>query len=352
MGAKLGILVVDDSAICRELIVAALAEDPEVEIIGQATNGREAIDMTRALKPSVITMDVDMPVMDGLTAIEHIMADTPTPILVLTADPRKQAPELTCRALELGALGLLVKPAMDSAPESKTLLHEVKLLATVKVIKHLRGIRKKPSGPELPRPAEALRSGVGLVVVGSSTGGPIVLHKFFSALPADFPAPVLVVQHIDDAFSESMTGWLAASSKLRVSLAKDGDMLVPGQVFVGGARKHLVVAARGRVGLKAGAPSEPHVPSVNALFESAAQVYGRRVLAVLLSGMGVDGADGMVSVKKAGGSTVAQSKESCVVFGMPGEAASRGVVDRFVHSDDLAATITSLVQSPGNPGVA
>src|SRR5438552_1906816 len=150
MGKKVGVLVVDDSPICRQLIADALKRDPELEVIGTAENGSEAVKRAQELKPSVITMDVDMPVMDGLTAVEMIMADNPTPILVLTADPRNQAPELTCKALEVGALALQVKPALDAGPEAWNLAREVKLLSSVKVIRHLRGVKR--SAPQKPAP--------------------------------------------------------------------------------------------------------------------------------------------------------------------------------------------------------
>ena len=195
MALKVGVLVVDDSPLCRQLIIDALARDPMLEVIGTAENGEEAVAKTRALRPQVITMDVDMPVMDGLTATEKIMGEIPTPILVLTADPRNQAPELTHRALEVGALALQIKPSLDSAPEAWNLAHEVKLLASVRVIRHLRGVRKAPtSSPALPLHADTSAfssAAIGIVAIASSTGGPQVVHRLLSELPADFPAPVV-----------------------------------------------------------------------------------------------------------------------------------------------------------------
>src|SRR5579864_2228827 len=158
MGKKVSVLVVDDSPICQQLISDALKKDPELDVVATAANGREAVDLAKSLKPNVITMDVDMPVMDGLQATEHIMAEIPTPILVLTADPRNQAPELTCKALEHGALALQVKPAMDAGPEAWNLAREVKLLSSVRVIRHLRGIRKPPPKPATDAPAEPMSS--------------------------------------------------------------------------------------------------------------------------------------------------------------------------------------------------
>ncbi len=350
MALKVGVLVVDDSPLCRQLIVDALSKDPTLEVIGTAANGQEAIEKTRALKPQVITMDVDMPVMDGLTATEKIMGEIPTPILVLTADPRNQAPELTHRALEVGALALQVKPALDAGPEAWNLAREVKLLSSVRVIRHLRGVRKTPSAsypaalPAIPDSVAFSTSAIGVVAIASSTGGPQVVHRLLSDLPADFPAPIVIVQHINAAFAESLAGWLSASSKLKIKVAQDGDSLVPGVVLIAPPDKHLVVPQRGKVAVIAGEPRDGHVPSASMLLESAAKTYGRRTVGMILTGMGADGADGMLAIKNAGGRTVAQSQETCVVFGMPGAAIARNAVEHIAHGDDLAQVLLRLAR--------
>lgn len=349
MSKKVGVLVVDDSPICRQLICDALSKDPEVEVVGMAADGKEAISLAVKLRPNVITMDVDMPVMDGLTAVENIMAENPIPILVLTADPRHQAPELTCRALELGALALQVKPSLDAGPEAWNLAREVKLLSSVRVIRHLRGVARKKSAPapqtSSPQQLAAFsNSSVGIVAIASSTGGPQVIHKLFSELPGDFPAPVVVVQHINASFAESLAGWLAASSKLKIRLAKEGDPLIPGEVLIAPPGKHLVIPSRGRVILVAGEPRDGHMPSGSTLLESAAQIYGRRAVGMILTGMGTDGADGMAAIRAAGGRTIAQNEESCVVFGMPGAAIARKAVSQVVHGDDLSHALLRLAR--------
>lgn len=351
MSKKITVLVVDDSPLIRQLIVDELTKDSDIEIIGQAQDGQEAFDKTVALKPQVITMDVEMPVMDGLSATERIMAEHPTPILVLTADPRNQAPELTHRALAVGALALQVKPALDAGAGSWNLAREVKLLASVKVIRHLRGVRKASTGLSSsglsPVGAEAplfAGSPVGLVAIVSSTGGPQVVHKLLSELPAEFPAPVVLVQHINAAFGDSLVSWLAASTKLAVRAAKDGDLLVPGTVLVAPCDGHLVVRNRGKVGIETGPPRDGHLPSGTMLLETAAAAYGRRLVGCILTGMGSDGVEGMVAVRAVSGRTVAQSQESSIVFGMPGAAIARGVIDYIVHGDELARTLVRLAQ--------
>lgn len=352
-GRKVGVLVVDDSPLCRQLICDALEKDSELEILGTAENGEEAIRKVQELRPNVVTLDVDMPVMDGLTAVEHIMQDNPTPILMLTADPRQQAPELTCRALELGALALQVKPALDAGPEAWNLAREVKLLSTVRVIRHRRGAKK--FAPLTPLPVvetTPMNSSIGLVVIGASTGGPQVLQKLIADLPAEFPAPIVIVQHINSAFAESLAGWLQHTSRLKIKLAREGDALMPGHVLIAAPGSHLVVASRGRVGLRAGEDRDGHKPSASLLMESAAQLYGRRTVGMLLTGMGEDGAAGMQAIKAAGGRTLVQNEESCVVFGMPGAAIARGAVDQIVHADELAGALMRLARSPLVPTAA
>jgi len=355
MGKKVGVLVVDDSPLCRQLISDALCRDPDLEVVGMCGDGQEAVFQALALRPNVITMDVEMPVMDGLSAAERIMSESPTPILMLTADPRNQAPELTCRALEVGALALQVKPSLDAGPEAWNLAREVKLLSAVKVIRHLRPLTRKrvpPFAPQVSPPSDVAAfagSGMGLLAIVSSTGGPQVIHKLFSELPGDFPAPIVVVQHINASFAESLAGWLAASSKLKVRLAADGALLLPGEVLLAPPGKHLIIPVRGRVSLLSGEPRDGHLPSGSLLLESAAKAYGRRAVGLILTGMGYDGAEGMVALQKAGGRTLAQSEESCVVFGMPGAAISKRAVDHVIHGDELSAALLKLARGESLP---
>lgn len=353
MSKKVGVLVVDDSPVCRQLIAEAIERDPELEVLGMAGDGVEAIRLAGQLKPRVITMDVEMPVMDGLTAVERIMAENPTPIMVLTADPRNQAPELTCKALELGALALQVKPSAGADPEAWNLAREVKLLSSVKVIRHLRGVLRtgvKPPVVSTPSQTAAFSSSpLGVVAVASSTGGPQVVHRLLSELPGDFPAPIVLVQHINAAFADSLAGWLAASSKLKVKLAKDGDPLLPGEVLIAPPYVHMTIPSRGRVALRRGEPREGHLPSATTLLESAAKAYGKRAVGLILTGMGSDGAEGMVAIRAAGGKNIAQSRESCVVFGMPGSAIEKGVVDLIVHGDELSSALLRLARGEAPP---
>ncbi len=226
----------------------------------------------------------------------------------------------------------------------------MKLLSTVKVIRHLRKKARGANEPNAGRsatpvePANYTSSPIGVVAIASSTGGPQVIHKLFSSLPSDFPAPIVLVQHINAAFAESLAGWLASTSKLKVRLAKDNDALVPGEVLIAPSNMHMVIPGRGRVALRPGEPRDGHIPSGSMLLETAAKAYGRRAVGVILTGMGTDGADGMLAVKNGGGRTIAQSQESCVVFGMPGAALAKKAVDHVVHGDDLAAALMKLAR--------
>ena len=358
MGKKVRVLVVDDSLIVRQLVSEVLRLDPDIEIAGTAANGSEALERLAVLKPDVITMDVDMPVMDGLTAVEHIMAERPTPILLLTGDPRYQAPELTYRALELGALALQIKPSIDSEPEAWNLAREVKLLASVKVIRHVRGKVRGAGSAGLGSEPQLAAGSMGIVAVAASTGGPPVLQRLgpaggggpqvlqrmVSELPRDFPAPIVIVQHINAAFADSLATWMGNSSKLKVRLAQDGDALQPGTVLIAPPGQHLTIPYRGRVALQSGSERDGHMPSGTVLLESAARAYGRRAVGLILTGMGADGAEGMLAIKRAGGLTLGQSEESCVVFGMPGAAVKLKAVDHLIHADEVASTLVRLAR--------
>jgi two-component system chemotaxis response regulator CheB len=253
--------------------------------------------------------------------------------------------------MELGALALQVKPSVDADYESWALAREVKLLSTVKVIRHVRHsarplpARRRGSGS----PREPLPGAVELVAVGCSTGGPLVLHRLLSELPEDFPAPMVVVQHINPSFSESLAEWLDASSKLDVRLASNQDTLEPGQVLIAPPGQHLVTPTRGRVSLRLGEPRDGHLPSATMLFESVARVYGRKAAGVLLTGMGADGAEGLFAMRRAGARTLAQSRDSCVVFGMPGAALQLGAVESLVHAEDLAQALVRVARGEDLP---
>ncbi len=289
-----------------------------------------------ALKPDVITMDLNMPDADGFSGIARIMAETPTPILVLTAN---KAEVVGFRALSLGALDIVEKPAAtaDLDEYGAQIRSRLKLLAGVKVIRHLRGLRQKPRLPS----ASARR--IDLVVIGASLGGPRALATLLKGLPPTFPAPIAIVQHIADGFTEGLAGWLRQESKLEVREARDGDPLRPGRALLAPSGAHLVIT-EGAVRLSDAAPVDTFKPSVTPLFSSAARTYGSRACGVLLTGMGRDGADGLKELKDAGAQTLAQDEASSAVFGMPKAAIDLGAVGRVLSLEDIPRALLELTR--------
>ena len=329
------VLVADDSDLFRDVLARVITVDPGFEVVASAADGNEAARLARALKPDVITMDINMPDADGFSGIARIMAETPTPILVLTVNPEET---VGFRALSLGALDILEKPRAEADLDAygATLRSRLRLLAGVRVIRHLRGLRAE-------RPATA-RAGAhsDVVVVGASLGGPRALASLLRALPADFAAPVLVVQHIAEGFTEGLANWLDQESRLEVRTACDGDLLRPGLVLLAPTGHHLVVG-RGHARLSDAPAVDSFKPSVTPLFLSAAEAYGARACGVILTGMGRDGAEGLRAVKRAGGHTIVQDEATSAVFGMPRAAIETGSVDRVLPLDEIARALQELV---------
>ncbi len=330
------VLVADDSELFRELLSSVVAADPAFEVVATAADGNAAATLARQLKPDVITMDLNMPDADGFSGIARIMAETPTPILVLTAN---KAELVGFKALSLGALDLVEKPGLgvDLASYGAEIRSRLRLLAGVKVIRHLRGLRGQKREPRLrSRRAE-------LVVVGASLGGPRALAALLKALPAGFPAPLAVVQHIADGFTGGLAGWLQQESRLAVREARDGEPLQAGVVLLAPSGRHLVVE-EGVARLSDAAPVDTFKPSVTPLFLSAARAYGNRACGVLLTGMGRDGAEGLLAIRQAGGLTVAQDEATSAVFGMPKAAIDLGAVDRVLALDDIPRALQEAVR--------
>jgi two-component system, chemotaxis family, protein-glutamate methylesterase/glutaminase len=330
------VLVADDSALFRELLARVIAVEPGFEVVALAADGAEAAAKARATRPDVITMDLEMPDADGFSGIARIMADSPTPILVLTANP---AQAVGFRAMSLGALDILEKPhaATDLGEYGQLLRSRLRLIAGVKVIRHPRGLRERRAAPPLRGPAPEL------VVLGASLGGPRAIAAILRALPPEFPAAIAVVQHIAEGFTHGLAGWLATEARLTVREARDGDPLRPGLVVLAPTGRHLVVS-EGVARLSDAPPLEGFKPSVTPLFASAARAYGRRVCGVLLTGMGRDGAAGLRAIKDAGGPTLAQDEATSAVFGMAQAAVQLGAVDRLLPLEEIARALLELVR--------
>ena len=343
---RIRVLVVDDSPTSRLLLVSILRADDAIDVVGQAADGVEAVEMVKRLRPDIVTMDVQMPRLDGFAATKRIMVETPTPILVTTSlDPR--ALSVSLEAIRVGALAVQAKPADPLAPgfdeEARELVRQVKAMSQVKVVRH-----REPEPP--PVPATHAESAAVLhdipaevVAIAASTGGPAALHRILTTLPADFDVPILVVQHMSRGFGPGFTGWLDKASPLRIKLAEEGEVLRPGTVYVAIDDHHLCVSPARRVRLSAAPAVGGFRPSGTVLFESVASAFGRSAVAVILTGMGRDGVDGLRAIRRAGGRIVAESEATAVIYGMPGAAVLAGLADFILPLDQVCGAMAGLV---------
>lgn len=343
------VLVVEDSPTARALLVEILSSDPEVQVIGEARDGEEAVALTKKLRPDVVTMDIQMPRMNGFEATKEIMISTPTPIVIVTASLLARDVETSMHALRAGALAVLAKPGGPDSPEfedhAKQLVAHVKAMSQVKVVRHWR----MPGGPrKAPRKGRAdlaaLSSAKGQVVaIATSTGGPAALHRLLAALPGQYPLPILVVQHITRGFSAGLADWLNKMTDLHVKLAEQGEPLAGHTVYLAPDDRHLGVTPARTVALSADAPVGGFRPSGTYLFESVARAFGPATVAVILTGMGDDGVEGLRAVRQAGGHIIAQDEASSVIFGMPGVAVAAGLPDLVLPLEDIPSRLLEVV---------
>jgi two-component system, chemotaxis family, protein-glutamate methylesterase/glutaminase len=340
------VLVVDDSATQRAILVALLGGDPGLEVAGWAANGEEAVRAAARLKPDVITMDLRMPVMDGLEATRRIMHATPIPIVMVTSSASDDDRKMAFAALDAGVLAFVSKPTPATAGRlsADELVRTVKSMAEVKVIRRWSPERLQRGGVAaagVPVAAPALGRPAAIVAIGASTGGPQALHEILTRLPATFPLPVLVVQHIAEGFAPGLIDWLRPLCALPIQLATPGAVLDHPGIHVSPTGRHLVVRGR-TVALSAEEPVSGHRPSATVLFRAVAEQHAAAAIGVLLSGMGDDGAAGLRDLKRAGGLTIAQDEASSVVFGMPAVAISMGIVDHVLPPSAIAGLLVQL----------
>lgn len=333
---RLRVLIVDDSAVQRHMLASLLASDPSIELAGSASNGAEALRAVARLRPDVIALDEDMPVMNGLEAARHIMRETPTPIVMISAATGDDARQLAEAALAAGIVAIRGKRALAAAEPGAIaeLLRLLKSMASVRVIRR----RREPVACDGPAPAPLVDTSPTtpeLVAIGASTGGPQALRDIICQLPAAFPLPVVVVQHTTAGYSSTLVEWLGGTAKLPVRVAHDGDPLDGPGVYIAPSTRHMLVRGRHLV-LQDAPPVSLHCPSATVLFRSVAASHGSRAIGVLLTGMGDDGAAGLMEMKQAGALTIAQDEASSVVFGMPAEAIRIGAADHILAPDDIA----------------
>ncbi len=396
MAEPVKVLIVEDSPTISRILTGLVEADPQLVVVGVATDGAEAIRMTRRLRPNIITMDVNMPRMGGLEATEYIMAHQPTPILVLTAFGKHDL-DLSFKMLSAGALEFIEKPdAIELARQGAHLLSRIKLLARIKVITHpraknrvfndplantlptsleppapvkialplppnLRPIVKISRNPEPPKPAlplpmtkppapsrELLLRRFQVVGIAASTGGPPALARLLRELRPDFPVPVFVVQHIPAGFSRGLADWLASEVQLKVRQVEEGEKPVPGVVYLPADDRHLTFNEVGRIHLSAQADRFGLRPNADKTFLSMAEVWPGETLAVILTGMGRDGTDGMKKLHELNGYNIAQDEASSVIFGMPKAAIEAGVVHQVLPLNQIAPFLNQIFH-PAEP---
>ena len=352
---KIKVLVVDDSAFMRKAIRQILESDPLIEVVGIARDGEDALEKLEELNPDVVTLDINMPRMDGLTCLRHIMTTHPLPVVMISSLTHEGAQE-TFRALELGAVDFIPKLSgtisLDIGKQKDEIVAKVKAAAFVRVKKGkglstLKVVRPKISARR-PERREVIPQKV--VTIGVSTGGPQTLMKIIPYLPGDLPAALLIVQHMPPNFTRAFAERLNSASALEIKEAEAGDVVEEGKGYLAPGDYHMTVAKRalgkGAIIRLSKEPSNTlHRPSVDVTMFSVAELYGKNTVGVILTGMGSDGAEAMVEVKRRGGKTIVQDEESSIIFGMPKAAIERGCVDMVVSVSGMAQAIVEAVES-------
>ena len=348
------VLVVDDSAFMRNILSSILRKSPEIEVVGTARNGEQALEMIRQNDPDVVTLDIEMPRMDGLTALRHIMMEMPRPVIMISSLTTEGA-ESTLKALELGAADFI--PKQNFPDEAYGAMIRETVLTVAKSAHMLRRFsRPRPallkasappvlppkafvSGPAAPPPSSGGRAIRDIVAIGVSTGGPPAVQKILAALPENFPAGVLIAQHMPAAFTKPFAKRLDNLSKLTVKEAESGDKLRNGMVFVAPGGKHIRIKPNLEIIVSEEPVAALYKPSVNELMDSVGKAFGRKALGVMLTGMGSDGLEGSKVLKAQGGRMLAQSEQTCVVYGMPKAVVDANLADEIVDIDNMAQAI-------------
>ncbi|MDA2913210.1 chemotaxis response regulator protein-glutamate methylesterase [Acidobacteriia bacterium AH_259_A11_L15] len=338
-------LIVDDSSFMRKCLTHILESDGSIVVVGTATDGKDAVHKAKQLRPDVVLLDIEMPVMDGLVALAHIMSECPTRVLMLSALNKTEA-TIAIKSLEHGAVDFIAKPSgvisYDIEKLSSEIIAKVKVAADVNVHKLDLCLPKEMHRREWPKSVERKK----LVVIGASTGGPRAVALVLSALPRDILAAIIVIQHMSPGFVPTFVDRLQWGCSPEISLAQEGEVIKPGRVLVvpGGCHTSILQNGVARK-IHLSTTSSPHAifPSVDHAMESAARAYGEDTLGVLLTGTGSDGARGMKALKDAGGSTIAEDQSTCVAFGMPKAAIDMGCVDEIVPLQQIANTILKMI---------
>jgi two-component system chemotaxis response regulator CheB len=346
MTKSIGVLVVDDSAYMRKVISNMLQSEDDIFVVEAARDGLDAIEKVKQFKPAVVTMDVEMPKLDGLGALERIMKECPTPVVMLSS-LTQEGSEITIKALTMGAVDFVPKPSgaisLDINKVKAELIAKIRVAARAS-IKNLRGA---PILTSL-RPVSVLKKVTGvtphkLVVIGTSTGGPNALQQVVPRLPGNLSAGVLIVQHMPPYFTKSLADRLNEMSQIEVVEAKEGDVLQTGKAYIAPGGYHMILYSRTIIGLNQNPPVHSVRPSVDVTLDSAIEQFGPNIVGVILTGMGYDGSKSVLNLKKIGGKTIAQNEATCVVYGMPKVVVEMGKADKILPLQEIADEIVNML---------
>ena len=344
--AVIRVLVVDDSPLMCKILTNIMNCDPQIIVAAVANNGKEAVELVPRLKPDIITMDIEMPVMDGFEATKEIMASHPTPILIVSSTVFKTGMEKVFKAISHGALDVIDKSELELVGDKKSgeaLIAKIKFLNGVRV-RHQPLTRPADERSVVDLKAAGKRVSDKIVAIVASTGGPQALLEILKRLPEDFPCGIVIVQHITNGFLAGLVGWLAKECKIKLKIGEDSEEIRAGVAYIAPDNVQMRVAEGGKIKLSTEPAFGGHRPSGDVLLESVARAYGKGGVAAILTGMGRDGAMGMKAVKQLNGRTLAQNEKSCVVFGMPQAAIEMNVIDKVLPLEKIAEEIVGMVR--------
>ena len=339
------VLIVDDSKVIQDFLYHLLSSDPEIQIVGVANTGLEAIELAKEIEPDVITMDIHMEGMDGYEATRNIMKSIPTPIVIVSGSPTIKEEANVFKSLEAGALAVVQRPPGFENPEfresSDELIHVVKTMSKVKIKRLFPQKRKDQSEPQfVPEPLDNYLNRIRVIAIGADIGGPLAIQKILSQLPVDLPVPVLIVQHMAAGFTSAFIQWLSITSGIQIKRAVHGESLSPGIGYVAPDHFHMGISRGDKIELISTDSEKGYKPSINWLFLSVSKAFGPDALGVLLSGAGNDGVEALKTMKEKGALTVVQNEESSVVYEMPGEATRIGASDLSFSPERIAEVLS------------
>lgn len=349
MAKKINVLVVDDSAYMRKVISGMLESDEEISVIDTARDGLDAVEKVKSLKPDVVTLDVEMPKLDGLSALEKIMAEYPIPVIMLSS-LTQEGSETTVKALTMGAFDFVGKPSgtisLDIEKVKEDLISKVKMAVKARIRNFQRPLFRTVEKSKIFQPPTVSTSSPNkIVVIGSSTGGPNALQQVVPKLPENLQAAVLIVQHMPPGFTKSLASRLNDISQLTVSEAQEGDIIQTGRAYIAPGGYHMILRSKNIIGLNQDPPVHSVRPSVDVTLESVVNFYNSKIIGVILTGMGYDGSKGITLVKKMGGKSIAQDEATCVVYGMPRIIVEMGKADKVLPIQNVADEIVSMLMS-------